>query len=103
MEDQNDGENTRTSTGNMENKTKICRCCGESKDIDDFKLIRVHRQNKKGPPFIYECRVGVCNKCQSSKNRKYQREKYNAGARTVFQRSQGDYDFVFSDNINRWH
>lgn len=81
----------------IEPDSKVCSCCGVEKPIDAFTLRTVDR-TRGGEMYAYKFRVGQCKDCVRKNAREWQRE-HKPQKRVA----QGEYDFVFSNQLNDWH
>ncbi|MEI6578385.1 MAG: hypothetical protein WCN92_02845 [Eubacteriales bacterium] len=54
-----------------ERKTKVCKCCGKRKRLEEFRLHKASSR-KVGT------RLNTCTACEKEQNRKYAKARYHA-------------------------
>jgi hypothetical protein len=81
----------------IEADTKVCSRCHQTKPVSEFTERTVDR-TRGGEMYLYKFRAGQCKDCVRTNAREWQRE--HKPAQRI---APGEYDFVFSSNVNDWH
>jgi hypothetical protein len=92
--------------------SKVCKLCGQEKDIDNFALLTTNykRDDSGNVIYAYVYREGKCSACRSVYAKKrYQRLKRKRGMFTGHKEKghrdyqRGDNGFWFKSEIYHWH